>query len=64
MTIAAILRGKGGDVVQVRSTDTVLSAVQLLADRRIGCVPVVDDGEVVGIFSERDVIYRLADEGQ
>lgn len=63
MTIAAILRGKGGDVVQVRSTDTVLSAVQLLADRRIGCVPVVDDGEVVGIFSERDLVYRVAIDG-
>ena len=63
MTIAAILRGKGRDVVQVRSTDTVLSAVQLLADRRIGCVPVVDDGEVVGIFSERDLVYRVATDG-
>ena len=63
MTIAAILQGKGGEVIQVRSTDSVLSAVRLLADRRIGCVPVVDDGEVVGIFSERDLVYRVAIDG-
>jgi CBS domain-containing protein len=63
MTIAAILQGKGRDVVQVRSTDSVLSVVTLLAERRIGCVPVVDDGQVVGIFSERDLVYRVATEG-
>lgn len=63
MSIAAILQGKGSDVVQVRSTDSVLSAVQLLAERRIGCVPVVDDGAVVGIFSERDLVYRVAQDG-
>ncbi|WP_313393443.1 CBS domain-containing protein [Sphingobium yanoikuyae] len=63
MTIAAILQGKGCDVVQVQSTDSVLSVVTLLADRRIGCVPVVDGGQVVGIFSERDVVYRLAQQG-
>ena len=56
MTIATILKRKGQDVVQVQSSDTVLSVVQRLAERRIGCVPVVDDGTVVGIFSERDLV--------
>ena len=63
MTIATILKRKGQDVVQVQSGDTVLSVVQRLAERRIGCVPVVDDGTVVGIFSERDLVYRVAQEG-
>ena len=63
MTIATILKRKGQDVVQVQSNDTVLSVVQRLAERRIGCVPVVDDGTVVGIFSERDLVYRVAQEG-
>jgi CBS domain-containing protein len=63
MTVAAILQGKGGVVVQVTSGQSVLSVVQLLAERRIGCVPVVDDGQVVGIFSERDLVYRVASEG-
>lgn len=63
MTVAAILRGKGGDVVHVKSSDSVLSVVKLLAERRIGCVPVVDDGAVVGIFSERDLVYRVGADG-
>ena len=63
MTIATILQRKGRDVVQAQSGDSVLSVVQLLAERRIGCVPVVDEGKVVGIFSERDLVYRVAPEG-
>jgi CBS domain-containing protein len=63
MTIAAILQGKGRDVIHVKPTDSVLSAVQLLANKRIGCLPVVEDGEVLGIFSERDLLYRVASDG-
>lgn len=63
MSIAAILQGKGRDVIHVKPTDSVLSAVQLLADKRIGCVPVVEDGTVCGIFSERDLLYRVASDG-
>lgn len=63
MTIAAILKGKGSEVVQARPDDIVLDVVRLLADRRIGCVPVIDEGKVVGIFSERDLLYHLAQQG-
>ena len=63
MTITAILQGKGRDVTQVRSSDTVLSAVRLLSEKRIGCVPVVDDGRVMGIFSERDLVHHVARDG-
>ncbi|WP_420144789.1 CBS domain-containing protein [Sphingobium sp.] len=62
MTIAAILQGKN-DVISVHPGDSVVSVVQLLAERRIGCVPVVDNGQVVGIFSERDLVYRVATDG-
>lgn len=63
MTIAAILQNKGADVVQVGSGETVRAVIGLLADRRIGCVPVVDGGQVVGIFSERDVVRQIASRG-
>lgn len=62
MTIGAILKDKGGAVVSLAPTATVREAA-LLAERRIGAVPVVDGGEVAGIFSERDVTYCLAREG-
>lgn len=63
MTITAILQGKGREVSQVGSSETVHSVVRLLSEKRIGCVPVVDDGQVVGIFSERDLVHLIAREG-
>ncbi len=63
MTIRAILATKGSEVVSVGSDDRVSDAIAMLAERRIGALPVIDDGRVVGIFSERDVIYSLAKSG-
>ena len=63
MTIAAILGGKGHDVVSIAGDCTVAEAVALLAGHRIGAVPVVDGDTVAGIFSERDVIYCLERDG-
>ena len=63
MTIASILHGKGTDTVSVTPETTVAAAVALLAERRIGAVPVMDGETVVGIFSERDVIHCLRADG-
>lgn len=63
MTIAAILQSKGSDVATVSASDSVTEAVRRLGEKRIGALPVVEDGRVVGIMSERDVIYCLKDHG-
>lgn len=63
MTIAAILGGKGRDVVSIEGDRTVADAVALLAEKRIGAVPVLVGSAVAGIFSERDVVYGLQREG-
>jgi CBS domain-containing protein len=63
MTIRAILAAKGDSIFSIRSEMTVRDAVALLAEKRIGALPVVDDGVVRGILSERDVIYGVAREG-
>ncbi|PVX28152.1 CBS domain-containing protein [Sphingomonas pokkalii] len=63
MSIAAILEGKGREVVSIPSSSTVAEAVRLLAARKIGAVPVLQNGQVVGIFSERDVIHCIEREG-
>ncbi|EJL23337.1 CBS domain-containing protein [Novosphingobium sp. AP12] len=62
MTIGRIIEGRG-DVVTCDVSTTVRDAVGILSDRRIGAVPVMEDGEIAGIFSERDVIYRLREMG-
>lgn len=63
MTIRAILQSKGSEVLSISGNAKVADAVALLAERRIGALPVIDGGAVRGIFSERDVLYGLAREG-
>jgi CBS domain-containing protein len=64
MDIAQLIATRDpADIYTCPAGATVREAVRLLADKRIGAVPVMLAGEVVGIFSERDVLYSLADEG-
>jgi CBS domain-containing protein len=63
MTIATILSTRDGIVHQCTCDATVRDAANLLAERRIGALPIVRDGEVIGIFSERDLVYRLNSDG-
>jgi CBS domain-containing protein len=64
MTIARIIAQRGSsDIIACDVTTPVSEVVRTLATKRIGALPVLRDGKVVGIVSERDVIYRLADKG-
>ncbi len=63
MTIAAILQNKGSEVLTVDAGTSVREAIALLAERRIGALPVTRGGEVAGIMSERDIIYCLKSDG-
>ncbi len=59
MRIGDILRRKGREVVTVVSSDTVAHAIAVLVEHSIGGVVVVDDAQVTGILTERDIL-RLA----
>ena len=59
MLISDILRRKGSNVVTIASDATVSDLVASLAEHKIGALVVVDDGQTVGIVSERDVVRRL-----
>ena len=63
MTIAAVLRGKGSRVETIASDASLFDAVRTLGERRIGALPVVEQDRIIGIISERDVIYCLRDHG-
>jgi len=63
MTIAAVLRDKGSDVETISAGERLSEAIARLGTRRIGALPVVEEGRIVGIISERDVIYCLKDHG-
>jgi CBS domain-containing protein len=62
MTIAAILTGRG-KVVTTTAETSVADAAARLAEHRIGAMPVMTGDAIAGVFSERDVIRSLADEG-
>ncbi len=63
MTIADILSTKGGEVATVPSGTSVGDTLRLLRDRKIGAVPVIDGAQIVGIFSERDLVGCLCAHG-
>jgi CBS domain-containing protein len=48
--------------VQISSSDTVAQAVEALHKAQVSSLLVVDDGRVVGIFTERDVLERVAEQ--
>lgn len=64
MTIAAVLQGKGSNVETITADETLFDAVRRLGEKRIGALPVVEDERIVGIISERDIIYCLRDRGR
>jgi CBS domain-containing protein len=57
--VAALLERKGSDVHAVASTITIAEAVAEMNRKRIGCIVVIDDGQLAGIFTERDVLRRV-----
>jgi CBS domain-containing protein len=63
MTIATVLLSKGSDIETISGESTLGDVVRRLAGRRIGAMPVTDGGSIVGMISERDVIYALSAHG-
>jgi CBS-domain-containing membrane protein len=49
-----------GIPITIAADDPVISAIQLLKHHRVGCILVLEGEKLVGIFSERDLLYKLA----
>ena len=62
--VSSILSRKGFDVVTVTPQQTAMEAVNLMNEHRIGAVIVVEKEEVVGIFTERDLLRRIVAKGR
>ncbi len=64
MNIGNLIEGRASSAIVTCTVDqTMRDVVALLAERRIGALPVMEEGRVAGIFSERDVLYCLAKDG-
>ena len=63
-TVAAILKHKGHQVTTIEATATIAQVVDVLAERRIGAVLVIDRADqLLGIVSERDIMRSIAANG-
>jgi CBS domain-containing protein len=60
--VRELLERKGGRVLTIGPAATVLQAATLMNEHRVGALVVVEDGRVVGMFSERDVLRRVVGE--
>ncbi len=59
ISVKAFLDEKGRQVYTMSAKDTVIEAAQMMTKRVIGCVVVVKSDEVMGIFTERDMVRNV-----
>ena len=57
--VKQLLGRKGHEVWTVDAEEPVLEAIQLMADRHVGALPVTRGGELVGVISERDYARKV-----
>ncbi len=54
-----LLARKGREVWSVDADQPVLEAIQIMADRHVGALPVMRGGELIGVVSERDYARKV-----
>jgi CBS domain-containing protein len=59
LRVKHLLVAKGQDIWTVEAEDPVLEAIQIMADREVGALPVMRGPELVGIVSERDYARKV-----
>jgi CBS domain-containing protein len=63
MKVADILRVKGGTLFTVKPDQALAEAAQIMADRDIGSLVVMDHGDLVGMLTFREVIVSVVKSG-
>ncbi|HEX9772484.1 MAG TPA: CBS domain-containing protein [Steroidobacteraceae bacterium] len=59
LRVRHLLANKGHDVWSIDAEQPVLEAIQIMADRHIGALPVLRAGELAGVISERDYARKV-----
>jgi CBS domain-containing protein len=63
-SVGAILAHKGPEVWSIAPNAMVFDAIELMADKNVGALPVVENGRLVGIISERDYTRKVILKGK
>jgi len=64
LKVQDVLRSKGKNIWSVNSGETTYKALEILAEKDIGALMVIDEGKFVGIFSERDYARKVILKGK
>jgi CBS domain-containing protein len=64
LKVESVSRLRPTPPLQVKPEQTVAQALALMRQERVGCVLVCDAGQLLGIFTERDLLRRVLGEGQ
>lgn len=62
-TAKDILKDKGGHMVTINSDATVYQALLAMTQNKVGSIVIVEEEKIVGIWTERDLMFRALEEG-
>jgi len=59
MLVKHLLARKGSEIWSIGADDPILAAIQIMAERHVGALPVLREGRLAGIISERDYARKV-----
>lgn len=59
LLVKHLLDRKGHDIWSLDAAEPVLAAIRIMAERGVGALPVLRDGQLVGMVSERDYARKV-----
>jgi CBS domain-containing protein len=59
ISVSQILKNKNNEIYSVTPVTTVYDAIKLMGEKNIGALPVLENGILCGIFSERDYARKI-----
>jgi CBS domain-containing protein len=64
ITVKQLLKDKTGGVQTISPLDTIYNALEIMAEKNLGALVVVEDEKVVGMFSEREYARNVILKGK
>lgn len=61
ITVRDLLKQKGDSVWSISPDKPIIEAVKTMATKQIGDLLVLEDGQIAGIVSERDIVWKIAE---
>jgi len=64
LKVGDVLKSKGTNILSISPKETVYKALEIMAEHDIGALLVIEEGQLVGIFSERDYARKVILKGR